>query len=342
MSSDVTTPVADESAELCTACAQASVLLVVPCHDEQQTIAEVITGFRKQLPNVDVLVADNRSTDATAERAREAGAAVISVPIKGKGRAVRRLLEYSNHDVTIMVDGDATYDATVAGALVHHVFCQGYDLVNVSRVMDEGSSGSDEYRKGHQWGNTALTTLQRTLAGIRLQDILTGYKAMSRRFVASLPVRSQAFQVEVEIAAHAVALDLAYTEIPGTYSARPEGSESKLSTYADGWAILRTILRLYRDHRPLQAFTILASPWLAFAAVAVGMAVVGFLDTGEVARFPSLIAGVAAFTVGMLLLTVGWILTRTQSLRRDELALAAANAIRDSEYQRHSRHPVDR
>jgi len=197
----------------------------------------------------------------------------------------------------------------------------------------------EEYRRGHQMGNTALTSLQRALTGIGLQDILTGYKAMSRRFVASMPVRSQGFQVEVEIAAHAVGLDLAYTEIPAAYVARPEGSTSKLSTYSDGWAILRSILRLYRDYRPLQAFALLATPWLLFSAVTVGLAVTGFLETGTVERFPSLIAGVAAFVTGMLLLTVGWILARTQSLRRDELALAAANAIRDSEYQRHGGHP---
>jgi glycosyltransferase involved in cell wall biosynthesis len=335
MSSDPSPAPATVVPSDCERCAAASVLLVVPCHNEEQTVGEVVRAFRKELPDVVVLVGDNMSTDATTERAREAGAEVIRVPIKGKGRAVRRLLEHSSHDVTLMVDGDATYDPSVARALVHLVFCEGYDLVNVSRVTQRASG--DEYRRGHQWGNNALTMLQRRLTGIGLRDILTGYKALSRRFVASMPVRSHGFQVEVEIAAHAVALDLAYTEIPGAYSARPEGSVSKLSTYSDGWAILRSILRLYRDNRPLPAFSLLATPWLLFSAVMVGIALVDYLHTGAVAKFPSLIAGVAAFTVGMLLLTVGWILARTQSLRRDELALAAANAIRDEEYHRHVR-----
>jgi glycosyltransferase involved in cell wall biosynthesis len=318
----------------CKRCAQASVLLVVPCHDEASTIRQVIDDFRAQIPRIEVLVADNLSTDGTATVASAAGATVIHVPIKGKGRAVRRLLEYSDHDVTIMVDGDATYDSRAAPALVHEINCHGFDLVNVSRnSQDQG----DEYRRGHEWGNAALTGLQRRLTGIGLRDILTGYKAMSRRFVASMPVHSQAFEVEVEIAAHAVALDLAHTEIPAPYVARPEGSISKLSTYADGWAILRSILRLYRDQHPFNAFSLLASPWLLFSLISVGLAVLDFLNTGKVARFPSLIAGVAAFIVGMLLMTVGWILTRTQTLRRDVLAMAAANAIRDSEYRRAKR-----
>ncbi|GIG29932.1 glycosyltransferase family 2 protein [Cellulomonas marina] len=318
----------------CERCAGASVLLVVPCHDEAATIGGVIAGFRAVLPDIEVLVGDNLSTDGTGDVARGAGATVVHVPIKGKGRVVRRLLEYSNHDVTIMVDGDATYDPAAAVQLVHEVYCRGYDLVNVSRAS---KAEGDEYRSGHEWGNAALTGLQRALTGIGLRDILTGYKGMSRRFTASMPVRSQAFQVEVEIAAHAVALDLAYAEIPAPYGARPEGSVSKLSTYADGWAILRAILRLWRDHRPLQAFGLMSVPWLVAAAVLVGVAIAGFVETGEVERFPSLIAGVASFIVGMLLLTVGWILTRTQTLRRDELALAAANAIRDGVYRRHVR-----
>lgn len=316
----------------CSSCADASVLVVVPCHNEERTVANVLRGFAEVLPRADLLVGDNASTDSTTLRALAAGAGVVQVPAKGKGRAVRRLLEHSDHDVTIMVDGDETYDPSVAPALVHGVFCLGHDLVNVSRVVVDRTGG--EFRSGHELGNTALTGLQRRLTGIRMGDILTGYKALGRRFVASFPVRSRAFQVEVEIAAHAVALDLCYAEVPGNYYARPEGSESKLSTYADGWAILRAILRLYRDLRPFPAFTTLAVPWLLASVVLVGWPLLEYVQTGEVARFPSLIAGVAAFVTGMLLLTTGWILDRTQSLRRDELAVAAATMIRASNRRR--------
>lgn len=293
--------------------------------------------MRARLPKLEVLVADNASTDRTADVAASAGAAVLSVPYPGKGRAVRVLLERSTHDVTIIVDGDATYDPSVLPRLVHLVFCQGFDLVNVARVVTEDSGL--EYRRGHQLGNQALTSLQRTLTGIVLRDILSGYKALSRRFVASFPVRSQKFQVEVEIAAHAAALDFASTEIAGTYRARPEGSSSKLSTYSDGLSILRAILKLYRDLRPFPAFTLLSLPWLVMALVAVAVPLSEYLATGQVARFPLLIGGVASFTVGMLLLSTGWILDRTQALRRDELAVAAAGMIREGEKTPRVRHP---
>ena len=308
-------------------CDNVDVTVIVPCHNEAATIGAVVSGFRAALPTARIVVADNVSTDDTADRAAEAGAEVIQVPIPGKGRAVRRLFEQCRSDVVVMVDGDATYDPAVAPSIVHKVACEGFDLVNVRRVTggDEPATGG-EYRSGHEWGNRLLTGLQRRLTGIRLEDILTGYKAMSRRFVTSLPVRSQRFQLEVEIASHAVAMDFAYAEVQARYGARPEGSTSKLSTYRDGWSILRMLLRLHRDLHPFVAFTWLASPWFLAALALVIPPVVQYLQTGAVAKFPSLIAGVAAFLVGMLLVTSGWILERTRALRRD-LLLVAANDL---------------
>jgi glycosyltransferase involved in cell wall biosynthesis len=308
----------------CLGCAATTVTVVVPCHNEELTIGEVVAGFRAALPSARILVADNLSSDRTAEVARAAGAEVIVVPIPGKGRAVRRLLETCTSDVVLMVDGDLTYDPDVAADIVHAISCEGFDLVNVRRVEAEGSE--DQYRSGHRLGNAALTTLQRRLTGIELRDILTGYKAMSRRFVTSLPVRSQRFQLEVEIAAHAAAMDFAYKELPAPYGARPEGSHSKLSTYKDGFSLLRAIFRLYRDLRPFMAFLWLSVPWFLLASVLVYRPTSEYLRTGEVSRFPSLIAGVAAFIVAMLLLTSGWLLERTRSLRRD-LLLVAANDL---------------
>ena len=310
-------------------CTGADVTVIVPCHNEAATVVDVITGFRKVLPLARLIVADNLSTDDTSARASAAGAEVISVPIPGKGRAVRRLFEHCRSEVVIMVDGDATYDPSVAQELVHRVVVDGFDLVNVRRVTDAEGAGAGagaEYRSGHQLGNRLLTGLQRRLTGIRLDDILTGYKGMSRRFVTSLPVRSQRFQLEVEIASHAVAMDFAYAEMPAHYGARPEGSASKLSTYRDGWSILRMLLRLHRDLHPFVAFTALAAPWFLAAVALVTQPVWQYLRTGVVPKFPSLIAGVAAFLVAMLLVTRGWILERTRALRRD-LLLVAANDL---------------
>jgi glycosyltransferase involved in cell wall biosynthesis len=315
----------------CSRCQTATVLVAIPCHNEANTIATVVEDFKRNVGTAEILVADNGSVDMTGDKALAAGADVIHVPNLGKGRAVRRLLEHSDHDVTIIVDGDATYDPSMARLLTHLVFCRGYDLVNVARVP-AGTGG--EYRRGHRMGNLALTGLQRSLTGIQLTDILSGYKALSRRYVASTPLRSKQFQVEVEFAAHAIALDMAYLEVPGTYLDRSIESESKLSTYSDGFAILRAILRLYRDLRPFQAFALLALPWLIASVVLVGVPVDEYLRSGLVEKFPSLIAGVAAFITGMLLMSTGWILDRTQALRRDELALAGTSALRANKQRR--------
>jgi glycosyltransferase involved in cell wall biosynthesis len=304
-------------------CASADVTVIIPCHNEQTTIGSVVHGFHSALPTARVLVADNLCTDATAAVALDAGAEVIQVPLAGKGRAVRRLFEQCTSEVVIMVDGDATYDPEAAQELVHLIVCAGYDLVNVRRVTEDLEVGGEAYRSGHRLGNQVLTRLQRQLTGIRLADILTGYKAMSRRFVTSLPIRSQRFQMEMEIAAHAVAMDFAYIEISAPYGARPEGSESKLSTYRDGASILRMILRLYRDLHPFSAFLALSVPWFLLTFGLVIRPVSEYFLHGVVTTFPSLIAGMATFIVSMMLLTSGWLLERTRTLRRDVLIVAA-------------------
>jgi glycosyltransferase involved in cell wall biosynthesis len=302
-------------------CARADVTVIIPCHNEENTIASVIGGFRRLLPLSRVIVADNLCTDDTRAKAAEAGAEVIPVPIPGKGRAVRRLFEQCRSEVVIMVDGDGTYDPAIAAELVHHIVCDGYDLVNVRRIELEGDAAS--YRNGHRFGNRMLTGLQRRLTGIQLADMLTGYKAMSRRFVTSLPIRSRRFQLEAEIAAHAAAMDFAYKEVSAAYRSRLAGSESKLSTYRDGISILRMLLRLYRDIYPFRAFALLSVPWFALSAGLVFRPIRDYLRTGAVATYPSLIAGMATFVVSMLLLTSGWLLERTRTLRRDALLVAA-------------------
>jgi glycosyltransferase involved in cell wall biosynthesis len=295
--------------------------VIIPCHNEELTIAAVVKGFLAELPEARILVADNLSTDATHKVAQNAGAEVIGVPLPGKGRAVRRLFEQCTSEVVIMVDGDATYDPAVARDLVHQIACAGYDLVNVRRIVDDNDDGA--YRSGHQLGNRALSTLQRRLTSVQLADMLSGYKAMSRRFVTSLPIRSKAFQLEMEIASHAVAMDFAYTEIAAPYRARPEGSHSKLSTYHDGFSILRMLLRLYRDLHPFKAFFALSVPWFLLTAGLGYRPVVEYFRDGTVTKFPSLIVAVAALVVAMMLLTSGWLLERTKTLRRDLLIVAA-------------------
>ncbi|MCB9411314.1 MAG: glycosyltransferase [Actinobacteria bacterium] len=286
----------------------ARVAVVVPCHNEEQTIADVIDGFSRTLPGCVVVVADNRSTDRTAEVARQHGAQVLSESRPGKGYAVRRLLADVEADCYVMIDGDATYDPDAAPELVDLVLHHGVDMVNGARVV--AGERAEAYRPGHTLGNAMLTWIFQKLFKLQLRDTLSGYRVMSRRFVKSFPTGAAGFEIEAELNAHAATLGVPIGEVDTPYFARPEGSESKLNTYRDGARILRRNLRLFRDARPSLAFALLSLPWLILAAVLLWIAVSEYFSTGLVERFPSLIAGVGALTVGGLIILTGLILER--------------------------------
>lgn len=284
------------------------VAVLVPCHNEEATVERVVTDFRRALPNSLVVVVDNASTDRTAELALAAGAQVINEPRPGKGWAVRRLLADVDADVYVLVDGDATYDAAAAPRLVERVIKDGCDMVNGARVSDTLDQAA--YRRGHRLGNAVLTWIFQRLFRLPLKDTLTGFRAFSRRFVKSFPSASEGFEIEAELNAHAAFLGVPVAEIETVYLARPEGSESKLNTYRDGLRILRLNLRLFRDARPLTSFSILALPWLLAALVLVLPPVTEYLNSGLVAKFPSLIAGVGCFLVALNLWTAGIVMQR--------------------------------
>lgn len=285
-----------------------TVAVVVPCHNEERTIASVIQGFLSSLPGCTVFVADNNSTDQTAEAARSAGAVVIREQRAGKGFAIRRLFADVDADCYVMVDGDDTYDPAAAAAMVSLVRDQGVDMVNAARDSQDEEAA---YRRGHVLGNTILTWIFSQLFGLQLKDTLSGYRALSRRFVKSFPTGASGFEIETELNAHAAVLGLPTAEVTAPYRSRPEGSESKLNTYRDGFHILRRNLRLFRDARPNLAFLLLSLPWLLAALLLMGIALAGYLESGLVERFPSLIAGAAFLVVAVLLLTVGAIMERT-------------------------------
>lgn len=294
----------------------AGVAVVVPCHNEAATIADVVTDFQRALPGCSVFVADNNSTDDTAAIAAAAGAVVLRETRKGKGFAVRRLFADVDADCFVMVDGDATYDASVAAEMVDLVTEQGYDMVNGARVTDDAGHA---YRPGHTMGNAALSWIFRTLFRLSIEDTLSGYRALSRRFVKSFPTGASGFEIEAELNAHAAFLNVPITEVPTRYGARPTGSESKLNTYRDGVRILRRNLRLFRDARPALAFLLLAVPWLILAAVLMVGPVIDYVQTGLVARFPSLIVGVGFLVVAIFIIFSGVIMQRT-ALNRVETA----------------------
>ncbi|MGN6334401.1 MAG: glycosyltransferase family 2 protein [Motilibacteraceae bacterium] len=295
------------------------IAVLVPCHNEESSVGQVVAGFRAALPGALVVVGDNASTDATAQVAREAGAVVVTEPRRGKGTMVRRLLAEVDADVYVLVDGDATYEAAAAPRLVALVVDEGHDMVVGAR--DAVPEEVRAYRRGHQLGNFVLTQIFRRLFLLPLTDTLTGYRAMSRRFVRSFPADSEGFEIEAELNAHAAVLGVPVAETRTTYLARGEGSASKLNTYRDGLRILRLNLRLARDARPVLSFSLLAAPWLLATALLLWAPVTEYFRTGLVARFPSLIAGVGTFLVALNVWAAGLVVERIQRARIDMIRL---------------------
>lgn len=262
-----------------------TIAVLLPCYNEEAAIAQTIAGFRAALPMAAIYVYDNNSRDRTTEVARAAGAIVRSERIQGKGAVVRRMFADVDADIYVMADGDATYDAASAPALVARVLDEQLDMVVGSRVGE----ATEAYRRGHRFGNALLTGMLARLFGRSFTDILSGYRVFSRRFVKSFPVLSAGFEIETEISVHALELKMPVAEIETPYFARPEGSTSKLSTYRDGWRILNTIVTLYRIERPLWFFGAIGALLLALALVLAAPLVVTYSQTGLVPRFPTAI-----------------------------------------------------
>lgn len=296
-----------------------SVAVLVPCRNEEATVAEVVGAFHAHLPAATVYVCDNGSGDATAERAERAGAVVVPEARPGKGHAVRRLLGDVDADVYVMVDGDATYDAAAAPGMVARLLAERLDMVTgVRRPAGDG----DEFPSGHAAGNRLFTWLAGRLLGGVTADVLSGYRVMSRRFVKSFPTLSRGFEIEMDLTAHAADVDAACADVATEYRPRPEGSASKLHTVRDGWRILTALVRQYRLMRPARFFGWICF-WLVVAAVALGIPVfVEYLDTGLVPRFPTAILAASLVVIAVVALTCGVILDSVAERRREAKRLA--------------------
>ncbi|WP_375403753.1 glycosyltransferase family 2 protein [uncultured Sphingomonas sp.] len=294
------------------------VAVLLPCYNEEAAIAATVAGFRAALPQATVYVYDNNSRDRTAEIARGAGAIVRTERIQGKGAVVRRMFADIDADVYVMADGDATYDAASAPRLVDLLLDEQFDMIVGSRVHE----AAEAYRRGHQFGNALLTGMLARLFGRSFTDILSGYRVFSRRFVKSFPSLSAGFEIETEISVHALELKMPCAEVETPYFARPEGSESKLSTYRDGWRILSTITTLYRIERPMWFFGALAALLMTVAVMLALPLGLTYADTGLVPRFPTAI-GVTGLTIlAALNLFAGLILDTVVRGRREVRRLA--------------------
>ena len=294
------------------------IAILLRCVNEEAAIARTVADFRAALPDATIYVYDNNSRDRTVEAATAAGAVVRTERIQGKGAVVRRMFADVNADIYVMADGDATYDASAAPALVARLREEQADMVVGSRVHQD----TDAYRRGHVLGNRMMTGILARLFGRSFTDIFSGYRVFSRRFVKSFPILSVGFEIETEISVHALELRMPTAEMETAYGARPEGSHSKLSTYGDGWRILRTIATLYRMERPLWFFGGIGG---LFAVAALLLAVplaITYTQTGLVPRFPTAILITGLMILAALNLFVGLILDTIVRGRREVKRLA--------------------
>ena len=300
----------------------ARIAVLVPCYNEEAAIEKVVRDFRAALPTAQVYVYDNNSQDQTAAHAGAAGAVVRHEAKQGKGSVVRRMFADIEADIYVLVDGDDTYDAAAAPMLVHELVARGLDVVSGRRVAVADAA----YRAGHVLGNRILTALTATMFRVKLADLLTGYRVLSRRFVKSFPFTAEGFGIETELTVHAVRLLMPMEEIDTRYKERPAGSFSKLSTYRDGLRILFTIIALVREERPLLFFTGLFVV-LGVLSLLLGTPVVlDYFRTGLVPRLPTAVLAMGLMMLGFLSLASGLVLD-TVTRGRWELKRIAYLAI---------------
>jgi glycosyltransferase involved in cell wall biosynthesis len=296
----------------------ARIAVLIPCYNEEATIATVVRDFRGSLPAATVYVYDNNSKDETVARAREAGAVVRSEIRQGKGNVVRRMFADVEADIYVLVDGDDTYDAAAAPELVAKLVDDGLDIVSGQRI----ATGQSAYRPGHVLGNRMLTGLTATMFRVKLNDLLTGYRIMSRRFVKSFPFTAEGFGIETELTVHAVRLLMPMAEVETRYKERPEGSVSKLSTWRDGFKILFTIASLVREERPLIFFTAIFLVLAAFSLLVGTPVVFEYFRTGFVPRLPTALVAVGAMVLAFLALASGLILDTVTRGRWEDKRMA--------------------
>ena len=300
------------------------IAVLIPCYNEAKTIEKVVRDFRKSIPDSVIYVYDNNSTDGTAELAEAEGAVVKREYMQGKGNVIRRMFREIDAECYIMTDGDDTYPAEFAPDMVKGILEHHADMVVGDRLSS--TYFSENKRPFHNVGNSFVRSSINHLFKSDIKDIMTGYRAFSFEFVKTFPVLSKGFEIETEMTIHAADKNMFVENVIVDYRDRPDGSVSKLNTFSDGFKVIRTILRLFRTYRPLQFFSLLSFV-LGFLSLLFFAPVLGaWLNTGNVARFPTLIvcgfvflAAIIAFFVGLILETMTW-------KNRQDFELALQNA----------------
>jgi glycosyltransferase involved in cell wall biosynthesis len=312
------------------------VAVILPCYNEEAAISQVVGQFRATLPNATVYVYDNNSTDDTVRLAQAAGAVVRREPQQGKGNVVRRMFSDVDADIYVLCDGDITYDVASAPAMIDKLLGEQLDMVVGCRVDTQVAA----YRAGHRFGNALFTGFVARLFGNRFTDILSGYRVFSRRYVKSFPSLAKGFEIETELTVHALELRMPIGEMPTPYGARPAGSQSKLSTFRDGFKIMLMILNLFKNERPLQYFGLIGAMLALTSLLTAAPVIDTYLATGLVPRFPTAILASSIMLLAFLSLTCGLILDTVTHGRREikrlaYLTVAAPQADRQGDRSRY-------
>ncbi|MBQ7868013.1 MAG: glycosyltransferase [Clostridia bacterium] len=310
---------------------QMKIAVLIPCYNEAKTIAKVVSDYRAALPEADIYVYDNNSKDGTDEIARNAGAIVRYEYRQGKGNVIRTMFREIEADCYLMIDGDDTYPAENAREMVDLVLEKHVDMVVGDRLS--ATYFTENKRPFHNLGNRLVRGLVNTFFKGDVRDIMTGYRAFSYQFVKSFPVISQGFEIETEMTIHALDKNLSLKSIPVEYRDRPEDSVSKLNTYSDGFKVLKTIARLFKEYRPLRFFGILAALFGVVGLVMFLPVLIEFFATGLVPRFPTLIVSTVMMICALLLLVCGLVLDTVAKKHRQlfEINLNILNMLHKGE-----------
>lgn len=285
------------------------IAVLIPCYNESKTIGKVVEDFKRVLPEAVIYVYDNRSTDDTAQIAEKAGAVVRKEHVQGKGNVIRRMFREIDAECYIMVDGDDTYPAEAAPEMAEKVLKKGVDMVVGDRLSS--TYFTENKRPFHNFGNSIVRTSINKLFGSDIKDVMTGYRAFGYNFVKTYPVLSGGFEIETDMTIHAVDKNMLVENVIIDYRDRPDGSESKLNTYSDGFKVLKTIVKLYKNYKPLQFFSSIAFILILLAVIFFVPVLVEYIKTGLVPNFPTLIvcgfcvmAALMAYFSGLILSTI--------------------------------------
>ena len=292
-----------------------TIAVLVPCKNEELTIARVVASFKKYLPEAIVYVYNNRSTDNTVIEAQKAGAIVRHETKAGKGNVVRRMFADIEADIYVLIDGDDTYEIGAVGRLIERLLLERLDMVVGARRANLQSTQA--YRPGHKAGNLFLTGLVEFLFRTPIDDMLSGYRIFSRRFVKSFPALSSGFETETELTIHTLELKLPFAEEPTVYGERPTGSQSKLRTFTDGWRVLGTAILLFKEIRPFMFFGLVSNLLIIIALLLSFPLFLTYFQTSLVPRFPTAILSASIMLLAFLSLTCGVILDSVARGRRE-------------------------